>query len=226
MSKALDLVGQKFGYLTVIKRIENDKRGGTMWLCRCDCGEYATIRGPSLVNGHSKSCGCFNGLSTKEYLLSKINITDKDKWLWNGCLNKDGYGRAYYKGREVKAHRLSYIVFKGKIKEGLIVCHKNDCPQDINPDNLFLGTFKENTQDMLNKGRHIKGRHIPKPQFFGEGNPNSKLTQERVDIIRKEYDPKKRNGKLLAQRFGVHNSQIYSIVNNKTWTHVKDTPTS
>lgn len=59
MSKCIDLTGQKFGRLTVIKRAEN-KSGQTMWLCRCECGNERFVCGGNLKSGHTKSCGCLN----------------------------------------------------------------------------------------------------------------------------------------------------------------------
>lgn len=53
---AIDLVGQRFGKFTVTDRV-----GGTehaRWSCKCDCGEIRIVRGFSLRNGSSKSCGC------------------------------------------------------------------------------------------------------------------------------------------------------------------------
>lgn len=55
--KIIDLTGQKFGRLTVIKRVEN-KDGYSVWLCRCDCGNERKIKGDNLRSGSTKSCGC------------------------------------------------------------------------------------------------------------------------------------------------------------------------
>lgn len=58
MSKLIDLTGQRFGKLTVLRR-DNDAIGrGTCWMCQCDCGNVKSIRSATLVNGDSKSCGC------------------------------------------------------------------------------------------------------------------------------------------------------------------------
>ena len=53
-----ELVGKKFGRLTVIRRAP---KGGNCisWVCRCDCGKEITTRSTSLRNGHTKSCGCY-----------------------------------------------------------------------------------------------------------------------------------------------------------------------
>ena len=57
MGKLIDLTGQRFGKLTVLKR-GKDKNKRASWICQCDCGEIKEIRGDNLRNGISKSCGC------------------------------------------------------------------------------------------------------------------------------------------------------------------------
>ena len=59
MRKFIDLTGQKFGRLTIIKRnYPNDKFGKINWLCKCECGKEKVVVGNNLKNGNSKSCGC------------------------------------------------------------------------------------------------------------------------------------------------------------------------
>ena len=60
MGKTVDLIGQKFGRLTVIERCPRNKHGQDMWLCKCDCGKEKVINGQSLRRGRTKSCGCLN----------------------------------------------------------------------------------------------------------------------------------------------------------------------
>ena len=59
MGNFIDLTGRKFGRLTVLKRVENDKHKYIKWLCMCDCGIKKIIMGSHLKNGNTKSCGCF-----------------------------------------------------------------------------------------------------------------------------------------------------------------------
>lgn len=59
MTVALNLLGQRFGKLVVVERTENNRRGCTMWLCRCDCGKFNIVSGLNLRSGHTKSCGCY-----------------------------------------------------------------------------------------------------------------------------------------------------------------------
>jgi len=57
--RADDLTGQKFGRLTVIKRV-GTRSGDTAWLCGCDCGKEITTLGGNLCSGNTKSCGCLH----------------------------------------------------------------------------------------------------------------------------------------------------------------------
>lgn len=58
MSARIDLVGQKFGRLTVLERAENAKNGAVHWKCHCECGNVVIVRGDSLRLGITRSCGC------------------------------------------------------------------------------------------------------------------------------------------------------------------------
>ena len=56
--KKIDLIGQRFGMLTVIAEAEPSKQGKPQWKCRCDCGNERTVLGQNLRRGHTISCGC------------------------------------------------------------------------------------------------------------------------------------------------------------------------
>ena len=58
MSKFIDRTGQKFGRLTLIERVENNKFNQVQWKCRCDCGKEVIVKAYSLTTGQTKSCGC------------------------------------------------------------------------------------------------------------------------------------------------------------------------
>ncbi|MCL2285760.1 MAG: hypothetical protein FWC32_05275 [Firmicutes bacterium] len=61
----IDLTGQKFNKLTVIKRVDGkDKRRAT-WLCQCECGNYKEVLAQQLKSGMCKSCGCLLKESAK-----------------------------------------------------------------------------------------------------------------------------------------------------------------
>lgn len=67
MSAANNLVGKRYGKLTVIRRAENSRKGNTMWICRCECGKEITTYGYALTGGNQKAAdvtGVKSSLST------------------------------------------------------------------------------------------------------------------------------------------------------------------
>lgn len=58
MTEKIDMIGKRFGRLTVIRENGRAKNGALMYLCECDCGNFVTVRGLSLRKGDCKSCGC------------------------------------------------------------------------------------------------------------------------------------------------------------------------
>lgn len=62
MGKAVDLSGQSFGKLTVVKRAPNSIAPSgqikAMWFCVCECGNELIVRSQDLKRGHTTSCGC------------------------------------------------------------------------------------------------------------------------------------------------------------------------
>lgn len=67
MGKFVDLTGQRFGRLTIIKRVYNSKDGRVQWLCRCDCGNKTIVKSISLQSGNTRSCGCLYK-DSREYI--------------------------------------------------------------------------------------------------------------------------------------------------------------
>jgi len=57
--RSTNLIGQKFGKLTVLEKLETRQRGYVMWRCQCDCGNIKDIPTNYLTNGHTTSCGCY-----------------------------------------------------------------------------------------------------------------------------------------------------------------------
>ncbi len=91
-------------------------------------------------------------------------------WLWTGSRNQKGYGWSRIQGISTRmAHRISWLLHRGDIPEGVLVCHKCDTPSCVNPDHLFLGTQKDNLLDMSRKGRSYRGGPPPKRMVFYRG---------------------------------------------------------
>ena len=68
----INMIGKKFGRLTVIRRnYPNSKHGQPMYLCKCKCGRKIIIYGTSLRSGNSKSCGCLK----KEFAGEQVKLS-------------------------------------------------------------------------------------------------------------------------------------------------------
>jgi hypothetical protein len=67
MSIRQDLVGRLFGKLTVIKKSDKrDKHRNIFWECLCSCGNTTFVVSRDLLNGHTKSCKCFQKSAIKD----------------------------------------------------------------------------------------------------------------------------------------------------------------
>lgn len=145
---------------------------------------------------------------------SKVDKKSDDEcWIWTGAKTPKGYGLIGI-GKDsdgiTYAHRLSFSMHHGEITIGMMVCHECDNPSCVNPKHLFIGTAKENTGDMMNKGRHRAGI------VLGENHGKSKLTADDVKAIRSLGISQLR----IAKLYGVSQSCIASIMLRKTWSHV------
>lgn len=76
-----------------------------------------------------------------------------DCWPWRGTCDQNGYGRVVFMTEKFKAHRVSYEMANGPIPDGLIIRHKCDNPNCVNPNHLEAGTQKDNMQDASKRGR-------------------------------------------------------------------------
>jgi hypothetical protein len=56
--KRVDLTGQKFNRLTAIRFLRLSEQRDSIWLWRCDCGNYRETRASQIKTGRVKSCGC------------------------------------------------------------------------------------------------------------------------------------------------------------------------
>ena len=96
-------------------------------------------------------------LTLLERLLNKVIVNDvTDCWEYQGGKNNIGYGLIRDEKKMRTAHRVSYEEHsQTKIPSHLVVMHSCDNPCCINPAHLSLGTRKDNTKDMMDKGRGV-----------------------------------------------------------------------
>ena len=85
-----NLIGQKFGRLTVIKELESNT-SQRLWLCKCDCGNEVKVHSYTLTSGHTQSCGCLRSESVSKFevfisdILSENHILFYREYGFNNC---------------------------------------------------------------------------------------------------------------------------------------------
>lgn len=73
----VDLTGQRFGHLTVLRRLDERRNGQVCWLCQCTCGNQSVVSSGNLRSGGTKSCGCQRNIRRFEDLTGRVfgNLT-------------------------------------------------------------------------------------------------------------------------------------------------------
>lgn len=104
MSARIDIVGQRFGKLKVVKNCGSNKHRKLTFLCKCDCGNETIVVGQDLRRGKTKSCGCLNTLfsQTERHGMTKTRIYRIWSGMKNRCLSPSQGGYKYYGGRGIK----------------------------------------------------------------------------------------------------------------------------
>ena len=139
------------------------------------CAEIYTIKGSPSNISSSRYCSRACYYESRRRIPSfeermRESLTRKSLHKENGCIEYTGqkkqhnYGQIEYDGRAYLAHRVSYMLHKGPIPEGMSVCHTCDNPPCINPEHLWLGTHRENMLDMCKKGRMNLSPRITIPE--------------------------------------------------------------
>lgn len=132
-------------------------------------------------------------------------------WEWTGHRNHDGYGRAWWNGRHILAHRLAWLLNGHSVPNGLCLCHRCDNPPCVRPEHLFVATQKENIADSYAKGRQRTEWPL------GEAASNAKITADDVRMMRSSGE----SPKVLAARYRLDHSNICKILRRTSWRHVE-----
>jgi HNH endonuclease len=139
----------------------------------------------------------------------------EDCWLWKYAYDKDGYGQIGVGSSNLsgRSHRRAYQLYVGEIPPGIYVLHTCDNRPCVNPHHLFLGTQKDNIQDMITKGRRVQSNTV------GEHNGRARLTEEKVRLIRRLSSEGYRTCD-LARKFGMSWTATSEVISRESWSHV------
>jgi hypothetical protein len=166
--------------------------------CSRGCARFGGIRAPKKVT------------PAEERFWKKVD-TSGSCWNWLGGKDQDGYGSiTLNQSSKVRTHRFSWeLANKRPIPEGLWVLHRCDNPSCVNPAHLFLGTSRDNINDMVSKGRARSG----------ERNNLAKLSREQV-IAARARGALGESPATISSDLGVNKETIRYILKGKTWKNV------
>lgn len=140
-----------------------------------------------------------------------LRLGDDKCWHWLGSSLPTGYGKfTVTSGKRMKrvyAHRAAFELANGYLPK--VVRHTCDKPSCCNPAHLLGGTHKQNSQDMIERGRANPPR--------GERAAKAKLTERDVKAILADPRPYK----TIALAFGLDRSSISRIKRREVWSHVQ-----
>ncbi len=159
-------------------------------------------------------------------------------WPWLAYRDQRGYGTMTVDYICYKAHRISWVINKGRDPGDLLVCHRCDNPSCVNPKHLFIGTNSDNMLDCSRKGRmsyerntaailahNIQARGKPRKCLRSGENVQAKLTPEDAAVIWNSFVfgvPRKD----ISAFYKVSGFTIDSILHGRTYHYATGRPYS
>ncbi len=126
---------------------------------------------------------------------------------------RNGYGVLSVRGKRTYAHRAAWMEAHGPIPKGIMVCHHCDNRECVNVAHLFLGTQKDNMQDMARKKRYTLR------DVRGTNHPRAQLTDDVVVALRRGH-AQGSSFRELAKKHGLTYANVYDVVKGRSWSHV------
>ena len=135
-----------------------------------------------------------------------VTVDTDECVVWPHARHRQGYGNLFVGRRFTLVHRLAWERLLGDIPAGMRVLHRCDNPPCFNVRHLFLGTQRDNIQDMIDKGRANRSR--------GEAHFRTYLTDAQVAEARQRYQDGERPG-AIAVAFNTPQSTMSGILHGK-----------
>jgi len=135
-------------------------------------------------------------------------------WEWQGARLNGGYGVMRFQKRQQLTHRIAWQLTIGPIPSGRCICHHCDNPACVRPDHLFVGSHKDNMNDMHSKGRAGDHAWWRRP---GRKHHKAILNPKQAEEIRNLYRATDLTHRALAARYGVSAAAIWHVLKNLSY---------
>lgn len=159
----------------------------------------------------------------KQHFMTKVNTQGNSAdscWFWlAGKRNptrkmarypSQNYGTIKFRGKDMLAHRVSYILHKGEIPSGYVIMHTCDNANCVNPNHLVCGTQAENMKQAAQNSITYKQ---------GSKHSQAKISEKDALEIRKLYSSGI-GSTTISKMYPLSKVAIMNIVNRKTWKHI------
>jgi hypothetical protein len=164
--RVIDLTGQKFWRLTVLRRAENSASGSARWLCSCECSNETVVCGSDLKSKRTQSCGCLRkeiGSTSSHYKHGQSHAREggpsRTYSTWQAmitrCTNPKQKSYLYYGGRGIavcerwlnREHGFeNFLADMGERPKGTTLDRKNT-NGNYEPDNCKWATAAQQSQN-------------------------------------------------------------------------------
>lgn len=135
--------------------------------------------------------------------------------IWNGAVQKHGYGAIKIERFKIDAHVASWRMSHGGIPVpvGFLVMHKCNCRLCVNPSHLILGTPSENA---LQANADHRGDDF---RVRGSDVYNAVLNEKHVEAIRRLSNRDGLSGRAIAEELGVSYAVVRAVLEQRSWSH-------
>lgn len=195
---AEDLTGQRFGRIVVESRDFSNKKAA-FWICKCDCGNSATVQSTHLRNGSTKSCGCLHAENAI-----------KSNWSTHGCSRTRLYEEwSRMKGRCRNKQNPRYPNYGGR---GICVCPEWESSFEAFRDWALANGYRD---DLTIERKDVNGNYCPENCCWATQKEQQNNRRNNHYIT---HQGKTQTIKQWAEETGFSDMAIYSRINKLGWS--------